>query len=127
MRGGHCREHRADWSGRDEAFFRGLRGHLRQEEGDGRTDAPQAGRQGLEDARQEECEEEMKLPSRPPRGTTESNSPPRASVSNAEPETSVDSLQHGSDEELLARFRAGVREAFGALVRRYEGELFGYL
>jgi len=39
----------------------------------------------------------------------------------------VDSLQHGSDEELLACFRAGVREAFGALVRRYEGELFGYL
>jgi len=39
----------------------------------------------------------------------------------------VESLQHSSDEELLARYRAGVREAFGVLVRRYEGELFGYL
>jgi len=32
-----------------------------------------------------------------------------------------------SDEELLALFRQGTREAFGALVRRYEGELYGYL
>jgi RNA polymerase sigma-70 factor, ECF subfamily len=32
-----------------------------------------------------------------------------------------------SDEELLACFRRGQREAFGVLVRRYEGELFGYL
>ena len=32
-----------------------------------------------------------------------------------------------SDEELLALFRQGMTEAFGALVRRYEGELFGYL
>jgi RNA polymerase sigma-70 factor, ECF subfamily len=32
-----------------------------------------------------------------------------------------------TDEELLALFRKGKREAFGALVRRYEGELFGYL
>jgi RNA polymerase sigma-70 factor (ECF subfamily) len=32
-----------------------------------------------------------------------------------------------SDEELLAGFRRGQREAFGVLVRRYEGELFGYL
>ena len=32
-----------------------------------------------------------------------------------------------TDEELMARFRAGMREAFGALVRRYEGELYGYL
>jgi RNA polymerase sigma-70 factor, ECF subfamily len=32
-----------------------------------------------------------------------------------------------SDEELLALFRHGTHEAFGALVRRYEGELFGYL
>ncbi|HEV3203599.1 MAG TPA: sigma-70 family RNA polymerase sigma factor [Gemmataceae bacterium] len=32
-----------------------------------------------------------------------------------------------SDEELLARFRRGETEAFGALVRRYEQELFGYL
>jgi len=32
-----------------------------------------------------------------------------------------------SDEELLALFRQGTQEAFGALVRRYEGELFGYL
>ena len=32
-----------------------------------------------------------------------------------------------SDEELLALFRQGTTEAFGALVRRYEGELFGYL
>jgi RNA polymerase sigma-70 factor, ECF subfamily len=40
-------------------------------------------------------------------------------------ERSVDS--QATDEELMARFRAGAREAFGALVRRYEGELFGYL
>jgi len=32
-----------------------------------------------------------------------------------------------SDEELLERFRKGAREAFGTLVRRYEGELYGYL
>jgi RNA polymerase sigma-70 factor (ECF subfamily) len=32
-----------------------------------------------------------------------------------------------TDEELLIRFQSGQREAFGALVRRYEGELFGYL
>jgi RNA polymerase sigma-70 factor (ECF subfamily) len=33
----------------------------------------------------------------------------------------------GSDEELLTRFQAGDAEAFGALVRRYERELYGYL
>ena len=32
-----------------------------------------------------------------------------------------------SDEELLALFQQGTTEAFGALVRRYEGELYGYL
>jgi RNA polymerase sigma-70 factor (ECF subfamily) len=32
-----------------------------------------------------------------------------------------------SDEELLTLFRQGTSEAFGALVRRYEGELYGYL
>lgn len=32
-----------------------------------------------------------------------------------------------SDEELLALIRQGTREAFGALVRRYEGALYGYL
>ncbi len=32
-----------------------------------------------------------------------------------------------SDEELLALFRQGTSEAFGTLVRRYEGELYGYL
>lgn len=32
-----------------------------------------------------------------------------------------------SDEELLACFQKGQQEAFGILVRRYEGELFGYL
>jgi RNA polymerase sigma-70 factor, ECF subfamily len=32
-----------------------------------------------------------------------------------------------SDEELLGLFRRGRREAFGVLVRRYEGELYGYL
>lgn len=32
-----------------------------------------------------------------------------------------------SDEQLLTRLRAGERELFGALVRRYERELFGYL
>jgi RNA polymerase sigma-70 factor (ECF subfamily) len=32
-----------------------------------------------------------------------------------------------SDEELLALFRQGTSEVFGVLVRRYEGELYGYL
>jgi RNA polymerase sigma-70 factor (ECF subfamily) len=32
-----------------------------------------------------------------------------------------------SDEDLLARFRKGQKEAFGQLVRRYERELYGYL
>lgn len=32
-----------------------------------------------------------------------------------------------SDEELLALFQQGTSEVFGALVRRYEGELYGYL
>ena len=32
-----------------------------------------------------------------------------------------------SDEELLALYRQGTSEVFGALVRRYEGELYGYL
>lgn len=32
-----------------------------------------------------------------------------------------------SDEELLAAIRKGKREAFAALVRRYERELYGYL
>jgi len=38
-----------------------------------------------------------------------------------------DTLTTCSDEELLARFRQGQRDAFGALVRRYERELYGYL
>jgi RNA polymerase sigma-70 factor (ECF subfamily) len=38
-----------------------------------------------------------------------------------------DTLTRCSDEELLNCFRRGQREAFGVLVRRYEGELFGYL
>jgi RNA polymerase sigma-70 factor, ECF subfamily len=38
-----------------------------------------------------------------------------------------DDLTECSDEDLLARFQHGQREAFGALVRRYERELFGYL
>lgn len=32
-----------------------------------------------------------------------------------------------SDEQLLGRLRAGERDVFGTLVRRYERELFGYL
>jgi RNA polymerase sigma-70 factor, ECF subfamily len=36
-------------------------------------------------------------------------------------------LAECSDEELLALFRQGRRDAFGVLVRRYEGELYGYL
>ncbi|HYT87471.1 MAG TPA: sigma-70 family RNA polymerase sigma factor [Gemmataceae bacterium] len=40
---------------------------------------------------------------------------------------SPDALQTCSDEDLLARFRRGQREAFGLLVRRYERELYGYL
>ncbi|MFO0968087.1 MAG: sigma-70 family RNA polymerase sigma factor [Gemmataceae bacterium] len=38
-----------------------------------------------------------------------------------------DDLTRCSDEELLACFQNGEQEAFGALVRRYEGELYGYL
>src|SRR5947209_13918510 len=36
-------------------------------------------------------------------------------------------LVESSDEELLASFQRGQREAFGVLVRRYERELYGYL
>jgi RNA polymerase sigma-70 factor (ECF subfamily) len=36
-------------------------------------------------------------------------------------------LNNCSDEELLERFCRGESEAFGALVRRYERELYGYL
>ncbi len=32
-----------------------------------------------------------------------------------------------SDEELLTRFRDGLADAFGVLVKRYERELYGYL
>ena len=38
-----------------------------------------------------------------------------------------DPLNEFSDEELLSRFREGQTDAFGALVRRYERELYGYL
>jgi RNA polymerase sigma-70 factor (ECF subfamily) len=38
-----------------------------------------------------------------------------------------DDLTQSPDEELLAGFRAGRTEAFGALLRRYERELYGYL
>jgi RNA polymerase sigma-70 factor (ECF subfamily) len=38
-----------------------------------------------------------------------------------------DTLTTCSDEELLTRFCKGQTEAFGALVRRYERELYGYL
>jgi len=39
----------------------------------------------------------------------------------------IDALHNHSDEELMARFRKGKREAFAVLVRRYERELYGYL
>jgi RNA polymerase sigma-70 factor (ECF subfamily) len=38
-----------------------------------------------------------------------------------------DPLPDVSDEQLLTEFRQGRREQFGALVRRYERELYGYL
>lgn len=38
-----------------------------------------------------------------------------------------DPLTLWTDEELLTAFRQGRRESFGALVRRYERELYGYL
>jgi RNA polymerase sigma-70 factor, ECF subfamily len=38
-----------------------------------------------------------------------------------------DPLDQCSDEELLSRFGRGQREVFGALVRRYQRELYGYL
>jgi RNA polymerase sigma-70 factor (ECF subfamily) len=41
--------------------------------------------------------------------------------------SSPDDLTTWTDEELLLHFRAGGEEAFGALVRRYELELYGYL
>ena len=39
----------------------------------------------------------------------------------------LDPLNQCTDEDLLARFRKGQTEAFGALVGRYERELYGYL
>jgi len=38
-----------------------------------------------------------------------------------------DPLNHCSDEDLLDRLQDGQRDVFGALVRRYERELYGYL
>ncbi|HJZ92927.1 MAG TPA: RNA polymerase sigma factor [Gemmataceae bacterium] len=38
-----------------------------------------------------------------------------------------DPLARLSDEDLLTRFRKGHRDVFGALVRRYQRELYGYL
>jgi len=38
-----------------------------------------------------------------------------------------DSMTSISDEDLLAQFRLGQTQAFGALVKRYEKELYGYL
>jgi len=38
-----------------------------------------------------------------------------------------DILTSCSDEDLLESFQRGEKEAFGALVRRYSGELYGYL
>jgi RNA polymerase sigma-70 factor (ECF subfamily) len=38
-----------------------------------------------------------------------------------------DPLAESADEDLLLRFCGGETEAFGALVRRYERELYGYL
>jgi RNA polymerase sigma-70 factor (ECF subfamily) len=38
-----------------------------------------------------------------------------------------DQFSNCSDEDLLARFCRGQTEAFGALLRRYERELYGYL
>lgn len=55
------------------------------------------------------------------------NPTPAASVRNLSPENAVSGVPNPSDEEILARFREGNREAFGDLVRRYEGELYGYL
>src|SRR5436309_895283 len=40
---------------------------------------------------------------------------------------SSDTLSLCTDEELLARFRRGVTEAFGELLRRFQRELYGYL
>ncbi|VTR99318.1 rna polymerase ecf-type sigma factor : RNA polymerase, sigma-24 subunit, ECF subfamily OS=Isosphaera pallida (strain ATCC 43644 / DSM 9630 / IS1B) GN=Isop_0099 PE=4 SV=1: Sigma70_r2: Sigma70_r4_2 [Gemmata massiliana] len=41
----------------------------------------------------------------------------------------LDPIRHppDTDEQLLTRLRAGERDVFGTLVRRYERELFGYL
>jgi len=39
----------------------------------------------------------------------------------------LDPLINCSDEELLARFCRGQADAFGALLKRYERELYGYL
>ena len=47
--------------------------------------------------------------------------PSGRSVRNADPPTAC------SDEDLFARARGGADEAFAALVRRYERELYGYL
>jgi RNA polymerase sigma-70 factor (ECF subfamily) len=40
---------------------------------------------------------------------------------------SIPPLSEHSDEDLVLQFREGRREAFGVLVKRYEGELYGYL
>lgn len=53
---------------------------------------------------------------------------PRAGVSLVESNVKPSlALADASDEELVACFRKGQREAFEVLVRRYERELYGYL
>lgn len=75
-------------------------------------------------------------PFRGPRPTIQGCPEPLARA-NPEPGRSVlldsktvlpnDPLSLCSDEDLLAAFKRGQRDAFGLLVRRYERELYGYL
>jgi RNA polymerase sigma-70 factor (ECF subfamily) len=62
------------------------------------------------------------------RRATEVNHDERPGVTNdREDVEQANPLAACTDEELLARFQRGQREAFGLLVKRYERELYGYL
>src|SRR5207244_1471298 len=104
----------------NEAFFPRLRSDLRRQEKEGHARQSQKG--GQETQASQEKAQEVK------RGQADVNQFITSSVNiGRDAVASSSSGSDVSDEELLAQFRQGVGEAFGVLVRRYEGELYGYL
>ena len=147
------REYHPDRFGGNQAFLRRLRGHLRPQEkkgGRGRRQS-QGERQKARQGRQEKGQKvtptaiSSAQTSRDRQGAVLGTAPlpdgrgsfgvnrrmnlsstSRVSIGR-DAVASSSPYDTCSDEELLALFRQGTHEAFGALVRRYEGELYGYL